>query len=259
MRLWDVRTAHGVDEYVANSRFIARRIAKLYGRSAEVIHPPVAVDTTFRPVEKEDFFLTASRLVPYKNIRAIVEAFALLPKARLVVAGDGPEMGRLKAVAGSNVTFTGFVPDPELRRLMATARAFVFAAEEDFGITPVEAQACGTPVIAWRRGGVRETVVADGEHRTGLFFDEATADGIADAIHRFHRIEDRVRPQDCHRNALRFSEDRFNENFGRFARERFEQFSASMAAATCRSEPVAAPMLAVRELAAERRSSLGAV
>jgi len=155
MRLWDARTANAVDEYVANSRFIGRRIRKLYGRAASVIYPPVDVPENFEPVRKEGFFFTASRLVPYKNTRAIVEAFKQMPDDRLLVAGRGPEMERLKAIATPNVTFLGFVPDNKLAQLMSAARAFVFAAEEDFGIVVVEAQGRGTPVIAYGKGGAR--------------------------------------------------------------------------------------------------------
>jgi glycosyltransferase involved in cell wall biosynthesis len=168
MRLWDVRSAHGVDAYIANSHFVARRIAKLYGREADIVHPPVTVPATFVPVPKRGAFLTASRLVPYKNVRAIVEAFRDLPDLKLIVAGDGPERARLEQIATPNVTFAGFIPDAELKQLMAEAQAFVFAAEEDFGIVPVEAQACGTPVLALGRGGSRETIVTAGPRPTGM-------------------------------------------------------------------------------------------
>jgi glycosyltransferase involved in cell wall biosynthesis len=137
IRMWDVRTASGPDVVIANSRFVARRIKKVYGRQAEVIYPPVNLSK-----QKSDFpagrhFLAASRLVPYKKIEAIVRAFRDMPDLELVVAGSGPELHRLKQLAGPNTTFAGFVPDDELRDLMATARAFVFAAEEDFGIVVV--------------------------------------------------------------------------------------------------------------------------
>jgi glycosyltransferase involved in cell wall biosynthesis len=129
MRMWDARTASGVTAFAANSAFVARRIRKCYGRDARVIHPPVDVPAALPAWTRGDHFLVASRLVPYKNVRAVVEAFKLLPDQKLVIAGTGPELARLRALAGPNVTFAGFVSDSELRRLMGTARAFVFAAE----------------------------------------------------------------------------------------------------------------------------------
>lgn len=229
MRLWDTRTASGPDALVANSHFVARRMRKAYGRPAEVIHPPVSVPAIHRPKRKGDHFLTASRLVPYKNTHAIVGAFRELPGEKLVVAGDGPEMARLRAMAGPNVEFVGHCDDAELRRLMGSARAFVFAAEEDFGIVPVEAQGEGTPVIALGRGGVCETVVEHGEGATGLFFDRPEAEDVADAIRRFVAIEPSFRPEDCHRNAQRFSEERFAEAFTAFVRDELSAFREGIA------------------------------
>ena len=219
MRLWDSRTAHGVDAYAANSHFVARRIRKAYGRDAEVIYPPVTVAPALPKTEKGGYFLTASRLVPYKNVRAVVEAFALLPDQRLVVAGSGPELARLQRLAGSNVEFRGFVPDAELAGLMAGASAFVYAAEEDFGIVLVEAQGHGTPVIALGQGGARETVVTAGPNPTGLFFDTAEPGAIAGAIRGFLARPTGFRPADCHANALRFSEHHFDEAFRFFVRK----------------------------------------
>jgi glycosyltransferase involved in cell wall biosynthesis len=228
MRLWDNRTAHGVDAYAANSQFVARRVRKAYGRDARVIYPPVSVPPALPPqTAREDFFLTASRLVPYKNVRAIVEAFRDLPGQRLVVAGTGPELSRIQAVAGPNVTFAGFVPDAELRRLMATTRAFVFAAEEDFGIIPVEAQGEGTPVIALGRGGARETIITGGPAPTGFFFDTPTPAAIADAVRAFLRAPE-ISPAACHANALRFAEERFESEFRSFFDEQFATFRARL-------------------------------
>lgn len=224
LRLWDVRTVHGVDDYLANSHFIARRIAKAYGRDAHVIYPPVSVPASAAATPKADFFVTASRLVPYKNVSAIVEAFAQLPREKLIVVGDGPEMGRLRQLAGENVTFTGFVPRDELCGLLSAARAFIFAAEEDFGIAPVEAQAHGTPVIALRRGGARESIIEGGEQPTGIFFDAPSADCIAQAVAAFTRSETSFRREHCHANARRFSKERFMMEFGGFVRHRYAEF-----------------------------------
>lgn len=213
MRIWDARTSSGVDHYIANSNFVARRLRKLYGCQATVMYPPVRVPARLPALPRGDFFLTASRLVPYKNARIIIEAFALLPGQRLVVAGTGPEYARLKALAGSNVHMLGFIDDAELHRLMATARAFVFAAEEDFGITPVEAQASGTPVIALGRGGALETVVTGGKYATGILFAEPEPAQVAAAVERFIDEETQFSPDACFRNAGRFSEERFERDF----------------------------------------------
>lgn len=229
MRLWDTRTASGVDGYLANSHFVGRRIRKAYGRSATVIYPPVRVPVgPPAPAAKQDFFLAASRLVPYKNVRSIIEAFALMPDQKLVVAGSGPELKRLTALAGPNVTLLGFVPDQELQNLMRTARAFIFAAEEDFGIVPVEAQGEGAPVIALGRGGARETIVADGPNPTGLFFDEPTADAIAHAVRTFGLRSHEFSPSACHANALRFSEQRFEAQFSAYVDEQVSAFRSSL-------------------------------
>ena len=224
IRLWDVRTAHGPNDYVANSHFIGRRIQKVYGRNARVIHPPVRVPATYKPVPVGRQFMTASRLVPYKNARCIVEAFQHLPEERLVVAGSGPEAASLRAIAGNNVTFTGFVPDDELRHMMRSSRAFIFAAEEDFGITPVEAQGEGAPVIALGRGGTRETIRTGRDAPTGLFFDEPTPGAVASAVRQFIANEDAFDRRACHANALRFSENIFEDAFHAFVLERYESF-----------------------------------
>ena len=158
IRMWDVRTANGVDCFVANSGFIARRVAKVYRRDASVIYPPVDIDAFSFVGKKGDFYLTASRMVPYKKIRLIVEAFSRMPDKTLVVIGEGPEFERVRAAATPNVRILGYQSFDVLRDHMQRARAFIFAAEEDFGITPVEAQACGTPVIAFAKGGALETV-----------------------------------------------------------------------------------------------------
>ena len=248
MRLWDTRTAHGVDAYMANSHFIARRMRKTYGRSAQVIYPPVDIAPAVPPRETgEAFFLTAARLVPYKNVHAIVEAFRSLPDQRLVVAGTGPELARLKAMAAPNVSFVGFVPDCELRRLMRAARAFVFAAEEDFGIVLVEAQGEGTPVIALGRGGARESIVTGGPEPTGIFFDEPTPAAIAAAIHRFAAHTSAFDPVACHANALRFTEERFETEFSAFVAEQLALFRGRLETGYASSVQKRLPQLAVAE------------
>lgn len=152
IRIWDCRTANGVDHFIANSQFIARRIKKVYGRKADVIYPAVDVERFALQTNKQDYYMTASRMVPYKRMDLIVEAFSHMPTKRLVVIGDGPEMNKIKSKATNNIEILGYQPNDVMQKYMSEAKAFVFAAEEDFGITPVEAQACGTPVIAYGKG-----------------------------------------------------------------------------------------------------------
>lgn len=210
LRLWDTRTANGVDHFLANSQFIARRVWKVYRRAAEVIYPPVDIGD-FRLVEgKGGTYVTVSRLVPYKRVELLVEAFARLPDRHLTIIGAGPELERLRRVAPPNVELTGFLPDAEVRRRLERARAFLFAAEEDFGIVMVEAQACGTPVIAYGKGGACEVVRdLDRPAATGVLFAEQTADSIVDAIARFEDATGQIEPLACRRNAERFGHARF--------------------------------------------------
>ena len=219
LRMWDLRTANGVDHFLANSRFIARRIWKVYRREATVIYPPVDVDSFSPCKQKEGFFLTASRMVPYKKIDLIAEAFSLMPDKRLYIIGDGPDFDKVKSKAGANVELLGYQPFEVLRNYMQRAKAFVFAAEEDFGIVPVEAQACGTPVIAYGKGGALETVT---EGETGLFFDAQTPSSIIEAVKRFEDMKDRFIPSKIREKTLRFSKDRFRQEFSSFVNDAWE-------------------------------------
>jgi len=229
MRLWDGRTAHGMDFCVANSHFVARRIRKIYGREATVIHPPVATDF-FTPGEekREDFYLTVSRLVPYKRIDLLVKAFAQMPDKKLIVIGSGPDGAGLKKLAGGNVTITGQLAAEQLRHYMRRARAFLFAAEEDFGIAPLEAQACGTPVIAYGRGGSRETVSPLSENGgcppTGLFFPKQTVDSVVEAVHLFEKERNAFSTATCRENAMRFDAVLFREKFENFVEAKLKDF-----------------------------------
>lgn len=224
IRLWDVRTANGVDFFVANSKFIARRIKKVYGRDADVIYPPVDVDRFKLKTSKESFFLTASRLVPYKRIDLIVEAFSKMPDKKLVVIGDGPEMSKIKKLARSNIEIMGYQSNEIMEEFMMNAKAFVFAAEEDFGITPVEAQACGTPVIAYGKGGVLETIKPYGEDEpTGVFFNEQKVDSIISAINRFESISHFISPINCRKNAEKFSVSRFRLEIEKYVLDKYKQ------------------------------------
>ncbi|AWV05059.1 glycosyltransferase family 4 protein [Burkholderia sp. JP2-270] len=235
IRIWDQRTAHGVDHFIANSEYVARRIRKVYGRPATVIYPPVDVERFTPGTAREDFYLTASRFVPYKKISLVVEAFALMPERRLVVIGDGPDFAKVKSAAPPNVTLLGYQSNEVLVDFMRRARAFVFAAEEDFGIVPVEAQACGTPVIAYGRGGALETVIAsaDRSRRTGLFFAQQSVASVVDVIERFEAagpFDDAV----CRRNALRFSPERFRLEMFNAVRALYEPGTAEHASGDSR-------------------------
>ena len=206
LRNWDRITSDRVDAFVANSHYIAQRIRKTYRRPAFVIYPPVDIDSFTLETAKDDFYLTASRMVPYKRIDLIVEAFAQMPDRQLVVIGDGPEFKKIASKATANVKLLGYQPFDVLLDHMQRARAFVFAADEDFGIMPVEAQACGTPVIAFGRGGVLETVV---NGQTGLFFERQSAKCIQQAVEAFDSVRGRMNPELIRVNAERFSPNRF--------------------------------------------------
>ncbi|SIT43937.1 Glycosyl transferase group 1 [Paraburkholderia ribeironis] len=222
IRGWDSRSANGVDYLVANSQFIARRIRKVYQREATVIYPPVDLANMVVSTQKDDFYVTASRMVPYKRIDVIVQAFSQTPERRLVVIGDGPEMKRIKSGAGENVTILGHQPFEVLVDHLQRARAFVFAAEEDFGISVVEAQACGTPVIAFGRGGALESVVGlPLERPTGVFFGEQTPESLLEAINRFESNAALFDPRQCRRNAERFSSENFKAALTNFIDARF--------------------------------------
>jgi len=232
VRLWDVRTANGVDGFIAISHYIARRIRKVYRRESSVIYPPVDVADFPLRADKEDFYVTASRMVPYKKVDLIVEAFSAMPDRRLVVIGDGPDFAKVRAKAGSNVQLLGFAGAEVLRDHLQRARAFVFAAEEDFGIAPLEAQACGTPVIAFGKGGALETIVplpntgcaGSSPAPTGVFFYEQSVAAIVAAVERFEGAGAAITPEACRENALRFAPERFRAEFTAFVEREWAAF-----------------------------------
>ncbi len=231
MRLWDARTANGVDCFIANSEFIRRRIWKTYHRDAVVIYPPVEVAKFFLCEDKEDFYLAVSRMVPYKKMDLIAEAFAAMPERRLIIIGDGPEMQKVNAKAGTNITVLGYQPDDVVHHYMQRAKAFVFAAEEDFGIVPLEAQACGTPVIAYAKGGVLETIRGlDDEQPTGVFFKEQSPAAIKAAVCSFEQEAVRILPLTCRENALRFAPERFRAEFKACVGAEMDRFQQTFAA-----------------------------
>ena len=219
-RNWDYRSASGVDFFISNSDYIGRRIKKIYRRDSTTIYPNVAIHEFPLQEVKENFYLTASRMVPYKKMDLIVKAFAGMPDKKLIVIGDGPQFEKVKQAATPNITIMGYQPFSVLRDHMQRAKAFVFAAEEDFGIIPVEAQACGTPVIAFGKGGARETVL-DGT--TGVLFHEQTSSAIQDAITQFENSFD-FNPQKIRQHAELFSADRFSAQFKAFVDEKTSEF-----------------------------------
>ena len=230
LRDWDRRTSARVTHFIADSQFVRDRIGRCYDRTATVIYPPVdtefftpAADTA--PIPR-DYYFAASHWVPYKRMDLIAAAFRALPERRLIVAGDGPEAARVRAAGGANVEFVGDVSRERMRGLLGGARAFLFAAEEDFGILPVEAQACGTPVIAYGRGGARETVRArPAGHPTGVFFDGQSPEAIADAVRRFEQETPAIDPRDCREHALQFSTSRFAGEFTAFVAHAWSTFA----------------------------------
>ncbi|MBV1809480.1 glycosyltransferase family 4 protein [Pseudomonas viridiflava] len=219
IRLWDQRTSAGVDAFIANSGFIGARICKAYRRDSTVIYPPVDTLGFTANGTRGDFYFTASRMVPYKRMPMIVEAFAAMPDKRLIMIGDGPDLAKAQAIASRapNITLMGFQPASVLIEHMRTAKAFVFAAEEDFGISPVEAQACGTPVIAFGKGGALETVRGlDHPYPTGVFYPQQTVESLIAAVNEFESAQARITVQACRANAERFSIARFEQEVKAF-------------------------------------------
>lgn len=222
LRRRDLRGAARVDRFVANSWTVAERIRRHYGREADVIHPPVELErftAAAEGVKSEEWFLAGGRMVRYKRMHVLVEA-ASLGGFPLKVFGDGPERPALEATAGPGVEFLGPVSDQDLARLMARCRAFLFAAEEDFGILPVEAQAAGRPVVAWGKGGATETVV-HGE--TGLLLSEGTPEEFATAA--------------LEAATLKWDPDGIQANARRFGTERFRRGMARLVAGVTRGDP----------------------
>ncbi len=220
IRQWDQHTADRVTHFIAISRTVQHRIKECYGRTSQIIYPPV--DTEFytqspAPESREDFYLCVSALVPYKRIDLAVEACCRLGR-RLLVIGSGPEATRLRRMAGSAVEFAGWCSNEEIRSQMRKCRALLFPGNEDFGIVPVEAQACGAPIIAYHDGGVSETVldIGSGAAGTGLFFETQSAPALAEAIETFERDDSRFSPVLARTNSERFSKDRFERELLQF-------------------------------------------
>lgn len=245
LRLWDVRTANGVDQFVANSAFIGRRVRKAYRREAEVIYPPVDL-AAFTPGQtpRGPAYVTVSRLVPYKRVELIVEAFSAMPDKQLIVIGDGPDLAKVRAKAGSNVQVLGHQPFEVMRGHLQTARAFVFAALEDFGIAPVEAQACGTPVIAFGRGGAAETVRGlQQSNPTGVLFDEQTPAALQAAVALFEQQAGRITAAACRQNAERFAIAVFRQRMAALVVDRWTALQGEVKSGVTGFRPIQAKPL----------------
>ena len=235
LRRWDVRSSKRVDEFVAISRHVQKRIKKYYHRESTVIYPPV--DSTFySPTGErgEDFFLIVSAFAPYKRLDLAVEAFNELGYP-LVIIGEGQSSEYLRSIAGPNIQFRGWLSNEEIRSCYARCRAFVFCGEEDFGITPLEAQCMGKPVIGFAKGGLLETVIPDRQtwksetgiseektcHPTGVFFHQQTPEALISAIRHFEKVEDRFESEVIRNHALPFDLNIFSDRIREFIEDRY--------------------------------------
>jgi len=224
VRLWDISAVNRVDAYLANSSYVARRIGKLYRRPARVVYPPVDIERYRPDLPREEFFVAISRFVPYKRVDLIVKTFARIGQ-ELVVIGDGPDRAKLERMAEPNVKLLGYQPDEVVADYLQRAKAFILAADEDFGITPVEAQAAGCPVIAYGKGGTLETVVGwPASEATGVFFDEQTPEALEAAVKLFEAHQDELESETCRRNAERFRQERFQQEFQATVEELWGRF-----------------------------------
>lgn len=228
LRMWDVTSSERVDHFVCISNHVKNRIKKYYRREAEVIHPPVEIRRFRLRHEKEDFFLIVSSLVPYKRVDLAVEAFNRLEYS-LRIIGSGPEEKRLRAMAGPKVEFLGWQPDAAVADCYSKCRALIFPGEEDFGIVPLEAMACGKPVIAYARGGALETILSydqpdqvGDKAPTGLFFHEQDADSLVDAVVQFNKIEREFDPALIRNHALQWDSEIFKEKIKKYIYEKME-------------------------------------
>lgn len=222
IRQFDAIAGNRVDYYISNSDYVGQRIRKTYRRKATTIHPNIDISNFELCNDKQEYYLASSRLVAYKKIDAIIEAFNQMPDKKLVVIGGGPNLDAYRKLAKDNVTVMGYQPFDVLKDKMQHAKAFVFAADEDFGMIPIEAQSCGTPVIAYGHGGSLETVNGG---KTGLFFNEQTPEAIVEAVNKFESMGSQpFAPADCRQWAEGFSEERFKREIKEFVEEKYEEF-----------------------------------
>ncbi len=218
IRKWDIKTLNRVDYFIANSKFVQERIKRIYNKNSQVIYPPVDINKFNLYLQKENFYLTVSRLVAYKKTKLIVEAFNKMPNRKLIVIGHGEEFNEIKKIAKSNIKVLGYQTDRVLISYMQRARAFMYCAIEDFGIVPIEAMACGTPIIALNKGGTAETVI---DRVNGIHFENQNIKDIIGALNRFEKIK--FDYNKISNYAKRFSIDRFHNEIKKFVRYRYEK------------------------------------
>ncbi|HAC62199.1 MAG TPA: glycosyl transferase family 1 [Cyanothece sp. UBA12306] len=243
LRQWDVISANRVDYFIANSHHTARRIWRCYRRHAKVIYPPVNLDRFEFSPEKEDFYLCVSRLVSYKKIALIVRAFNQLGYP-LVIIGDGPDLPLIRQLAQSNIKVLGTQPDQVVEQYMAKAKAFVYAACEDFGIALVEAQACGTPVIAYGGGGALETVIdirQNPEKGTGIFFSNQTSENLVKTVETFQEFQHLIKSESCRQQAAQFTPKIFETSYLTFLEDCWQNFKQKSSAKNFRFLPPERP------------------
>ena len=221
LRNWDISSVNRVDHFIANSRYVAKRIKKIYGRDSQVIYPSVDTESFYISRNKQNYFITYSRLVPYKKIDVIAEAFSKMPDKKLIILGDGPEMIKIKSYSTKNIEILGYRSDEDVRRLLAEAKAMVFAAEEDFGMVMAESLASGTPVIAFDKGGSTEIIE---DMKSGLFFNHQNANSLIEAILLFEKNESLFDPIHIQKSAQRFSKERFKIEYKNFVNSKWLEF-----------------------------------
>lgn len=221
LRKWDLKSAQLPDYLISNSNYIAEKIKRIYNRNSDVIYPPVDVDLFPLWENKENYYLTASRLVPYKKVDMIVKAFREMPDKKLLVIGSGPEKEKIKSILSSNIEFLGYQEFEKLKDYMQRAKAFIFAAEEDFGIIVVEAMACGTPVISLNKGGTSETVI---DSKTGLHFKNQTVEDIVEVVKKFERNEGNFISKEISEYAKKFDRSIFEQRIKNFIENKTNAF-----------------------------------
>ncbi|MDJ0581517.1 glycosyltransferase [Crocosphaera sp.] len=230
LRQWDVISANRVDYFIANSHHTARRIWRCYRREAKVIYPPVNIERFPFSSEKQDFYLTVSRLVSYKKIALIVRAFNQLGYP-LIIIGDGPDLPKIRQMAQGNIKVLGAQNDKVVEQYMTQAKAFVYAACEDFGIALVEAQACGTPVIAYGGGGALETVIdirQDRDQGTGIFFFPQTHQALVETVETFSGFQHQIKPESCRNQAAKFTPKVFETSYLAFLEQCYRHFTKTV-------------------------------
>lgn len=218
LRIWDTVSSKRPDFLIADSKFVAKRIEKVWRRDSVVIYPPIEVEDAVYNDNKEDYYVTMSRLIEYKKIDVIIEAFNDMPNKKLIIIGDGREKRKLQKIAKSNIIFKGYLPKKEAMKIISLAKGFIFMAKEDFGIAPLEAQACGTPVIAYGSGGAKETVI---EKKTGLFVKEQDKDSLKNGIYLFEKMK--FLSIECKNNADNFSPNIFKNKIFNYIKEKYEE------------------------------------